>query len=113
MTAQVEIALDRRDHVLAVPVGAITHEEGRDVCYVVHDDSLERREVKLGEGTQELLEISEGLHEGEEVVLNPILSEVEQDTTEESPLASEPTLADISLPELATAEPARDIEASR
>ena len=113
MTAHVEIALDRRDHVLAVPVGAVTHEEGRDVCYVVHDEGLERREVKLGEGTQELLEISEGLHEGEQVVLNPILSVVEQDTTEESPLVSEPTLGDDDLAEVASAEPVREIAASQ
>ena len=113
MTAHVEIALSRRDHVLAVPVGAVTHEEGRDVCYVAHDDSLERREVKLGEGTQELLEVSEGLHEGEQVVLNPILSEVEQDTSEESPLVSEPTLADEDLPQVVSFEPVRGFAASR
>jgi HlyD family secretion protein len=113
MTAQVEIALDRRDQVLAVPVGAVTHEEGRDVCYVAHDDSLERREVKLGEGTADLLEISKGLNEGEQVVLNPIPSEVEKDTSEDSPLVSEPTLADNDLPALVTAEPAREIAVSR
>ena len=71
MTAEVEIALDRKEHVLAVPTVAIAHEEGREFCYVVHDEGLERREVKLGEGTRDLLEISEGLHEGEQVVLNP------------------------------------------
>ena len=57
-----------------------------------HDDGLERREVKLGEGTQDFLEISEGLHEGEQVVLKPVLSEVEQDTNEETPLVSEADL---------------------
>ena len=113
MTAHVEIALTRRDHVLAVPVGAVTHEVGRDICYVVHDESLERREVKLGESTQELMEISEGLHEGEQVVLNPVLSEVEQDTSEESPLVFEPTLADDDLPDMAAAEPGRNTPAMR
>ena len=92
MTAHVEIALDRRDHVLAVPVEAVTQEDGREICYVAHEDSLERREVKLGEGTLDLLEISGGLHEGEQVVLNPVLSEVEQDTNEETPLVSEAAL---------------------
>ena len=51
MTAHVEIALNRRDHVLAVPVEAVTQEDGREICYVAHEDGLERREVKLGEGT--------------------------------------------------------------
>jgi HlyD family secretion protein len=103
MTAQVEIALNRKDHVLAVPTVAIAHEDGREFCYVVHDDGLERREVKLGEGTRDLLEINEGLHEGEEVVLNPVVSEVEQDTTDETLLVSEPKLAQDTVGNVAEA----------
>lgn len=102
MTAHVEIALNRRDHILAVPAEAITQEDGREICYVVDDDGLERREVKLWEGTQDFLEISEGLHEGEQVVLKPVLSEVEQDTNEATPLVSEATfsveIADATAP---------------
>ncbi len=102
MTAHVEIALNRRDHVLAVPAEAVSQEDGREICYVVHDDGLDRREVKLGESTQDFLEISEGLHEGEQVVLKPVLSEVEQDTNEETPLVSEATftveIADATAP---------------
>jgi HlyD family secretion protein len=94
MTARVEISLNRKDHVLAVPTEAVTHEDGHEICYVAHEEGLERREVKLGEGTQDLLEISAGLHEGEQVVLNPILSEVQQDTSEESPLVSEATFSE-------------------
>jgi multidrug efflux pump subunit AcrA (membrane-fusion protein) len=95
MTAHVEIALNRRDHILAVPAEAVTTEDGREICYVAHDDGLERREVKLGEGTRDFLEISEGLREGEQVVLRPVLSEVEQDTNEESPLVSEATFSEL------------------
>ena len=102
MTAHVEIALNRRDNVLAVPVEAVTEEDGREICYVAHDDGLERREVKLGESTQDFLEISEGLHEGEQVVLNPAHSEVEQDTNDDTPLVSGATftehLADATCP---------------
>ncbi len=89
MTANVEISLSRREHVLAVPIEAVTEEDGREVCYVAHEDGLERREVKLGESTQSYLEISEGLHEGEQVVLKPVLSEVTQDTYNDTPLLSE------------------------
>jgi hypothetical protein len=77
-----------------VPTEAVTHEEGHEICYVAHEDGLERREIKLGEGTQDLLEVSAGLHEGEEVVLNPIPSEVQQDTSEETPLVSEATFSE-------------------
>jgi len=94
MTAQVEIELDRRDDVLAIPAEAVAHEDGRKFCYVVHDAGLERREVKLGNSTLDLLEVDEGLSEGEQVVLNPVLEEVELDTRIESPLISEARLSD-------------------
>ncbi len=94
MTAQVEIELDRRDNVLAVPAEAVADEEGRKFCYVVHDAGLERREVKLGNSTLDLMEVDEGLIEGEQVVLNPVLEEVELDTITERPLLSEARLSD-------------------
>jgi HlyD family secretion protein len=106
MTAQVEISLKRRDHVLTVPAEAVAYEEGHEICYVAHEDGLERREVKLGEGTRDLLEISEGLHEGEQVVLNPVLSEVQLDISEETPLAAETTFSEESL---AASEPVQQV----
>ena len=57
--------------MLAVPSDAIRIENGHDFCFVVSDDGLERREVKLGQVTSELSEVTEGLEEGEQVVINP------------------------------------------
>jgi HlyD family secretion protein len=108
MTAQVEIALKARDHVLAVPAQAVAFEEGHRICYVAHDDSLERREVKLGEGTEDFLEIMQGLQEGEQVVLNPSPSDMQDDISEETPLAAEATLSKTSL---AAVEPVRQAAA--
>jgi len=71
MTAEVEIKTVRRSDVLAVPAVALTIEKGHDVCYVAHDEGIERREVKLGESTRDMLEVVAGLEEGEEVVLDP------------------------------------------
>jgi len=76
MTAEVQIQTIRRDHVLAIPPEALTVEEGQDVCYVARDDGLERRTVKVGQATRELLEVKEGLEEGEEVVLDPAHAEL-------------------------------------
>jgi HlyD family secretion protein len=112
MTAQVEIELNRKSDVLAVPTEAIAHEGGHEFCYVVHEDGLERREVKLGEGTPDMLEISMGLHEGEQVVLNPVASEVESDTSTETPLLSEATFTEQS-PATAPDEPAHAIASLR
>ena len=71
MSAEVEIALPRVEHVLAVPSDAVRFENGHDFCFVVHEDGLERREVKLGQVTSDFAEVTRGLEEGEEVVINP------------------------------------------
>ena len=87
MSAEVEIAFPRVEHVLAVPSDAVRVENGHDFCFVIHEDGLERREVKLGQVTSELSEVTQGLKEGEEVVLNPRREDVE----------SEPSLARTDL----------------
>ncbi len=71
MSAQVEIKLAHRNDVLAVPHEAVVFEQNRKVCYVPREDHLEPREVKLGQGTTEWMEVTEGLSEGEQVALNP------------------------------------------
>jgi HlyD family secretion protein len=71
MTAQVELALEHRPNVLVVPHQAVVSEQNRRVCFVPRGDHLERREVKMGHGTPDWIEITEGLSEGEEVALNP------------------------------------------
>jgi HlyD family secretion protein len=110
MTAHVEISLKRKDQVLAVPAEAVAFEDGREVCYVAHEDGLERREVTLGEGTEDLLEICKGLHEGEQVVLNPNVSEVQHDTSTLAVPISETTFSEDASP---ASEPVRQIAAMR
>jgi HlyD family secretion protein len=79
MTAEVELSLPRRENVLAIPPEAIRLENGHDVCLVVHEDGLERREVKLGQVTSELAEVTAGLSEGEQIVLNPSTDDLNLD----------------------------------
>jgi HlyD family secretion protein len=79
MTAEVTVAMPRLDDVLAVPSEAIKVENGHDFCFVVHDDGLERREVKLGQVTAELSEVTAGLNEGEQVVANVTNDELQSD----------------------------------
>lgn len=74
MSAEVEIVTSSRPDVLVIPPEALTVEEGRDVCYVAHDNALERREVTLGQATRDYLEVVEGLDEGESVVIEPELA---------------------------------------
>ena len=71
MSAEVEFDVDRCLDVLAVPTEAVAVEQGRNVCYVAGTDGLERRRVTLGRSTRDLLEVTKGLSEGDQVVLRP------------------------------------------
>jgi HlyD family secretion protein len=71
MTAQTTILSGLRQGVLAVPTMAVTVEDQQEVCYVDHEDSVERRPVKVTQATEDYLEVIEGLSEGEEVVVDP------------------------------------------
>jgi HlyD family secretion protein len=71
MSAEVEFDVDRCFDVLAIPSEAIAVEQGHNVCYVAGVDGLERRSVTLGRSNRELLEVTRGLSEGEQVVLRP------------------------------------------
>jgi multidrug efflux pump subunit AcrA (membrane-fusion protein) len=71
MSAMVDFALSRRQNVLAVRHEAVRTDHGKKICYVAHDEKLERREVKIGQDTADLVEVIDGLREGELVALNP------------------------------------------
>lgn len=71
MSAEVRIDTEKRPDALVIPTEALAVEDGREVCYVAGEDGLERREVEVNPATPELLEVSEGLREGERVVLHP------------------------------------------
>lgn len=105
MTAEVEIDLDRRTNVIAVPVASVAVEGGREYCYVAADGLLERRPVKLGGSNSDLLEVTEGLAEGEEIVSDlthldayaPLI--VDAPAADREPDATRPTVAEASRPE--------------
>lgn len=88
MTSQVEIDLPLRDDVLTVPSESVANDDGQDVCYVVRGDELERRPVKLGRVTQNLTEVTAGLREGDQVVLDPDPEELSEDVENPGPVAS-------------------------
>jgi HlyD family secretion protein len=68
MTADVEIHIDRRSQVVAIPTEALEVVEGKDYCYVAIDGQIERRPVKVGQSNREYLEVTDGVEEGEQVV---------------------------------------------
>ncbi len=71
MTTRVDIAVAPRENVLAIPHEAVKSDRGRKVCFVARDETLVRREVRIGQETTDLVEVTDGLEEGDLVALNP------------------------------------------
>jgi HlyD family secretion protein len=71
MSAVVNFELPHREDVVALPHEAVLTDLDIPVCFIAVGDHLERRNVKLGQATTELIEITEGLSEGDQVVLDP------------------------------------------
>jgi HlyD family secretion protein len=67
-----EILVGEVPDVLSVPLQAVFVKEGRYFCFVDGGGSPQRREVKLGESSSNAVAVSDGLKEGEEILLwNP------------------------------------------
>ena len=68
MSATVEIDTGHVSNALVIPVEALAVADGRQSCYVVTADGLERRPIQTRRATRDLVEVTVGLHEGERVV---------------------------------------------
>jgi HlyD family secretion protein len=86
-SAKVEVQLGRCQDVLAVPSEAVSVDHDRNVCYVVRPSGLERREITPGGSSSDLIEVVNGLKEGESVVLDPtrVLGDLASRADSESP----------------------------
>jgi HlyD family secretion protein len=67
MTAEVKVLLKTVPDALTVPVQAVTEFDGKHIAYVVTPNGVERREVKVGDSNEQLVQILEGVAEGERV----------------------------------------------
>ena len=85
MTAVVEIDVDRLRGVLTVPIQSIVQVAKQTYCFVDVGGTPERRTVKLGRTNDKFIQVTEGLSEGDRVVLNPmaIVDESEEGDTVE------------------------------
>lgn len=71
MSAEVEILVEELTDVIAVPVQAVVELEGEFFCWVQTPEGPEKRAVLLGRTNDKLIQIKDGLKEGERVLLNP------------------------------------------
>jgi HlyD family secretion protein len=74
MTAEVVITTRRTASALVIPANAWAMEDGQGICYVAGPNRIERRAIKVGKASRDLLEVIDGLKEGEQVVLEPGLA---------------------------------------
>lgn len=82
MTAAINIILEEKENVFAVPNAALATVDGKDVVYVLRDGLPYAVEVIIGAYSDNLIEIVEAdIQEGELIVINPptsVLSIMEQ-----------------------------------
>ena len=71
MTADVEILVEERPSVLQVPIESIVAVGEDHLSWVVTDRGLEPRRILIGDTNDTVVEITGGLSEGDEVVLQP------------------------------------------
>jgi RND family efflux transporter MFP subunit len=78
MTTTVRIALERREHVLALPLRAIRRDHGRAFVLCPRaagadpGDPIERRWITVGSQDESYVEITGGLREGDEVIVGEV-----------------------------------------
>ena len=70
MTVQVEIVVEKVESVLFVPVEGVYNRDGKSFCKVRTGDSQVEREVKTGRFSTDYVEVSDGVAEGEQVLLD-------------------------------------------
>jgi RNA polymerase sigma factor (sigma-70 family) len=91
MSAVVEIFVDERENILSVPASAVVEFEGKHRVAVKRSAGVfESRAVTLGSSSGEIVEVKEGLHQDEQVYVNPraLLSDEQRRSSSPSPAAS-------------------------
>lgn len=73
MSCKVQILVRELRDVVYVPIQVVANRGGRKVCYVSTDSGPEVREVRTGAFNDTFVQITEGLEEGEAVLMNPPL----------------------------------------
>lgn len=86
LTAETEVLIADLPNVIAVPVSCIVEQSGKYFAWVVPDpnmNKIEKRTLLVGLTNQKLIEVSDGLKEGDVVLLNP--RAVVEDARKEEP----------------------------
>jgi multidrug efflux pump subunit AcrA (membrane-fusion protein) len=69
MNCRVTIHPNAVSNAILVPIVSVFEEKGKYYCYARANSTWERREVKVGLSNENMVQITEGLQEGDEVFL--------------------------------------------
>jgi HlyD family secretion protein len=70
MTAEVKILVNTIPDALQVPVSAVAEYDGQRVVYAVAGGKVVRRDVQVGETSEQFVQVTSGLESGEQVALD-------------------------------------------
>lgn len=70
LTAEIEVQVSSRENILQAPIQSILTVVNQQVAFVVSGDKAEMRKVTIGQTNDRMIEIVDGLNEGEAVVMN-------------------------------------------
>jgi multidrug efflux pump subunit AcrA (membrane-fusion protein) len=69
MSTTLRVAMDRVPNALTIPAGALFHEEGQNVVYVLNGPKFEERFVEVTHQSNDQVLIAKGLQAGDRVAL--------------------------------------------
>jgi len=72
MTTTVNIELERRDDVLAIPNRAVRRDRGGTYAFVMENGARVRRDIRIGYRDRDYSEVVEGLNEGDRIVVGTV-----------------------------------------
>ena len=83
MSAKVEIVIAQLQDVLSIPVHSVANRQGQKLCYVQTSTGIQPIPVATGAFNETFVQITDGLTEGQKVLLNPprLLADTEQKQT--------------------------------
>jgi multidrug efflux pump subunit AcrA (membrane-fusion protein) len=70
MNGDTDIIVGTKKAALAIPLNAVTTREGKDIAFQVKNKKIKKREVGLGQATDDFYEVTKGLNAGDKVVIN-------------------------------------------
>ena len=80
MSADVEVIVSKKDHVLLIPSQAIIEKNDAKYVYVGNSNKAMLRQIKTGQLNWSYTEVSEGLQEGDIVITNPDIAGLKDKT---------------------------------